>query len=373
MIKYEHELETNVIPVLFKKDNKRFCHRISIQNELNSGLIARRSVFLIDKSLFMNGLKWIKIKLCLIKMIKKLRINIDRYCLYLFDDSSSKSYPEQGIISANAACLEDIILYLHHAVPTENERDINVALQKSIKIIKKDIELCKNSKNTMSDVYINEIIFISNGIPNDGQKDTDEIIKNVLHLLRNRPCIIHSFSICGDKNDSSWTYEINQPFMQVLATNNNGFYARIKQSTIEQQLDHYFEILSNPLLMNIKIEYKNQNIIGLTNTKFPIIHKNANDIIICGQFTTTESDLDDAKTELEIETETEMEMEINAVISGVTGKYVIDNECKIIKLTKFRKDINIEFDPYRNDLVVDDIKRCLDFHQNMIQNMTTNE
>ena len=110
----------------------------------------------------------------------------------------------------------------------------------------------------------------------------------------------------------SGTKQIDQSFLKILAINNNGLYARMKQSTVDQELDHYFNILANPIMINIKIEYKNTNIIGLSNTEFPIIHTKTEDIIICGQFT-TESD---AKTETETE--------IDAVTSGVTCKYVID-------------------------------------------------
>ena len=140
-------------------------------------------------------------------MIKKLRINIDRHCLYLFDNDSSKPYAEQGIISVNTACLEDVISYLHYTQPTKNERNIHEALQNAIKIIKNDIKLCENGKNSMSDVYINEIIFISNGIANKGIINTHQLISNVLqqtycNAIDKNKIYINSFSICGDQGQN---------------------------------------------------------------------------------------------------------------------------------------------------------------------------
>ena len=129
--------------------------------------------------------------------------------------------------------------------------------------------------------YINQIILITDGDATSGETDLKNIFKNATTANINNISIF-SFGITSNKN---WVTDLDHSFLKLLSTNNHGFYKRIRENDTENTLNDMFKLLSNPLLKNIKINYKTPNYIiisELTQQMFDVIYK-GNDIIICGK------------------------------------------------------------------------------------------
>ena len=138
---------------------------------------------------------------------------------------------------------------------------------------------------------------------------------------------IFTFGVGGD--GSGWIKDLNHSFLKSLAINNNGQYKRIKSGTADTAMTEYFNILSQPKLMNIKIKYDNKNIDELTQTQFNTLYE-GNDLIIGGKIQNLKHKLN------------ELNMSISAIIGMKTksdNKYII-KPVEICKKMKINLSIN---------------------------------
>ena len=90
--------------------------------------------------------------------------------------------------------------------------DINSTLIKAIELIKMDISALNDDN-----FFINQIIFLTDGEPNAGIRDTKQTIANVKDMNNltqidkyNSKIAIFSFGIGKDQNDSSWINDLKQ-------------------------------------------------------------------------------------------------------------------------------------------------------------------
>ncbi len=126
--------------------------------------------------------------------------------------------------------------------------NMNNALVKSINMIKNDIKCNK--------LFMNHIILITDGRPTVGVTNTKNILLNVSNnnkINKFEKISIFSFGI-GENNSTSWINDLNYSFLRELSVANNGFDLRIKESNTTTNLNEYYQILSNPLLVNVFVD-----------------------------------------------------------------------------------------------------------------------
>eukprot|EP01084_Bolivina_argentea_P093106 167479_1 len=238
----KYKCEQNESNVLFDKNSGIFCHVISDlivnsqtnANDIEEGgnneikqniLIPRRVIFVIDKSGSMSGSRWNQAMSSTITAIKQLRLNYDRYSIILF--SNTIQTLSNTMCIANEENISKTIFYLetqNAAGPT----DVHSALMKAILLIKNDIKMLnenKNNTNNNFNFYMNQLVLITDGEPNTGVSDINEILANVkkVNNLNNidkycRKISIFSFGIGSSRNDKTWIDDLNHSFLKLLST-----------------------------------------------------------------------------------------------------------------------------------------------------------
>eukprot|EP00484_Ammonia_sp_Unknown_P015947 CAMPEP_0197080930 /NCGR_PEP_ID=MMETSP1384-20130603/214375_1 /TAXON_ID=29189 /ORGANISM="Ammonia sp." /LENGTH=949 /DNA_ID=CAMNT_0042519821 /DNA_START=24 /DNA_END=2874 /DNA_ORIENTATION=+ len=398
-LRYKVKGEAQESRLLFDANSNTFCHIISDvlckaniadntdeAKQPNEGgddgqctyLIPRCVVFVLDRSGSMHGGKWEKCVSSTIMAIKQLRAGIDKFRVILFDDKL-EIVPDDnataGCVIADESNINSTIQLLS-TKRTGDCTDINIALLKAIEFIK-----CEHSKPSKSDheVYMNQIILVTDGEPNVGVSDTKQITLNVQKANRlkgdkNNKIGIFSFGVGREGNDSSWVSDLNHSFLKVLSINNNGFYYRIKQTTadsalseyfsilanpiLSQQnnngfyyrikqttadsaLSEYFSILANPILSQIQVEYPNKNVSELTPTKFNVLY-NGNDLIVCGKMKGIDKLKGDDHYNLQL------------TISATTGLWA--STAKKVKAVSINKTMSVRVPMKQTEVEESDIK-----------------
>eukprot|EP01083_Nonionella_stella_P067772 179481_1 len=334
ILKYKIKGEQNESYMLFDQTCDTFCHVISdivideeegVDVAINKGVwIPRRIVFILDKSGSMSGLKWTNTIRATVMGLEQLRVGCDRFGVILFDDEIEMLF-DQG--NGMALARDDTV---SHAIDMLQKKDIggstdiNRALLKSIEMIKSDIVSCDNA------LFINHIMVITDGEPNSGETNTKQIIINVKNANDlstideyNDKISMFSFGVGQDGNHSQWIGDLNHSFLKLLSLNNNGFYKRIKTSFADTALAQYFDILSQPILSNITIEYKNKNVTDSTRTQFNALYVGS-DLIVCGKLSNT----DDAY--------------LDVMVTGITGKRVQAKDGCVTKAIHVSSEVRVD-------------------------------
>eukprot|EP01083_Nonionella_stella_P234296 824821_1 len=335
ILKYKIKGEQNESHVLLDRNCNTFCHIISDaiahsmaicdeEEGVNTSRIPRRVVFVLDKSASMSGLKWTNTIRATVMGLEQLRVGCDRFGVILFDDEIEMLF-DQG--NGMALARDDTV---SHAIDMLQKKDIggstdiNRALLKSIEMIKSDIVSCDN------ELFINHIMVITDGEPNSGETNTKQIIINVKNANDlstideyNDKISMFSFGVGQDGNHSQWIGDLNHSFLKLLSLNNNGFYKRIKTSFADTALAQYFDILSQPILSNITIEYKNKNVTDSTRTQFNALYVGS-DLIVCGKLSNT----DDAY--------------LDVMVTGITGKRVQAKDGCVTKAIHVSSEVRVD-------------------------------
>eukprot|EP01083_Nonionella_stella_P110047 321758_1 len=292
-------------------------------------LIPRRVVFVIDKSGSMSGGKWTSAISATSTSLHQLRKGYDRYCI-LFFSRDVTCVPMNGIVLATEDNISKTISILQ-TLSASGGTNINTPLLQAIEWIKEDIKSCQDALKDGFNFYMNQILLITDGEPNNGERDPHKIISNVKdrnNLKDIDPYMskisIFSFGVGTDSNDSSWIKDLNHSFLKLLSLNNNGFYQRIKSSHTDTALTEYFEILSKPVLFNIDVRYNHKSIRQLSKTTFHTLYA-GNDIIICGK--------------MEAADEIQKELCLDLIITATTAKEIrtADDDRCITKPVSIRK------------------------------------
>eukprot|EP01084_Bolivina_argentea_P107552 192305_1 len=257
--------------ILYDNNSKTFCHILNAAHIINSVndnscniLIPRRVMFVIDISKSMEGSKWTKTSESVVNSIELLRRNIDRFGVIVFNDYSQLL--QECVLATDTTCnyavdkLQNIHVY--------RETNINGALLKTIEI------MCADMNNIRNESFMNQVILFTDGNVNIGEIITEKILINVATAKENchENIAIFTFGIGTKENDIH-----SESFLNKLAIQNDGFYGRI-----EQNMDEYLKIISNPILLNMNIEYKNDNIYNVTRTKYPAFYSGC-ELVVCGK------------------------------------------------------------------------------------------
>ena len=131
--------------------------------------------------------------------------------------------------------------------------------------------------------YINQIILITDGKPTAGITDSDEIQNGILDANDElSPALSAIFCLgIGDDYGTNWVDDLNYPLLRSIATQNDGFDARIKESETETILSEYYDILQSPVLAFIELDYGDY-IYSLTRNEYRGLYSGT-DIVVCGK------------------------------------------------------------------------------------------
>eukprot|EP01083_Nonionella_stella_P188626 695742_1 len=353
-LKYKIKGEQNDSHILFDHKTHTFCHIISdiitdstvideANDDTNEGgddcdlkhamLIARRVVFVIDRSGSMGGVKWLNTISAMTKAIKQLRTGYDRFNVLLFNNDI-EIHDRTGCVLAEDNAVSGVI----HSLQNTNVgggTNINDALLKAIELIKMDIISLNANDECEYNFFMNQIIFMTDGRAQSGETDTNKIITNIQKAndlsgidAYNKKISIFSFGVGNDGNDSAWIKDLNHSFLKLLSVHNHGFYQRIKESSADTKLAECFSILSKPMLSNIKVQYENANVTHSTQTTFNTLFC-GNDLIICGKI--------DARHTMDYLT-------LNATITATTGKTMKRNKQTMTKPIQILKKMKLNID-----------------------------
>eukprot|EP01083_Nonionella_stella_P234298 824826_1 len=325
ILKYKIKGEQNESYMLFDQTCDTFCHVISdivideeegVDVAINKGVwIPRRIVFILDKSASMSGLKWINTISATVMGLKQLRVGYDRFGVILFDHDVEVLLDKEMVLAQDDT--------VSHAIDVLQKKriggntNINKALLKSIEMMKSDTT-CED------ELFLNHIIFITDGEPNRGEQDTKKIIMNVKKANDASQISIFAFGVGQDGNGSQWIGDLNHSFLKILSLNNNGFYKRIKTSFADTSLAQYFRSISQAKLSNITVQYKNKNVTDLTETKFNALY-DGSDLIICGKMNSKNDYFD-------------------VILSGIAGKRVKEKEECVTKARLVSREMRVDIE-----------------------------
>ena len=345
---------------IFHYDNnsKTFCHVITnVYNDDETSIIPRRCVFVLDRSGSMSGYKWKCMINACAKALKQLN-GYDKFAVIMFDDRVTNI--TDTMVSGTEYNIKTVTKQII-SMKVGGSTNINDALIEGLRFINTEC-LIENES------CVNQMIFITDGQANAGETNPSNILKNVKENNWNN-CNIFSFGI-GNNNGTNWVNDMDHSLLKLLSLNNNGFYKRIKSNNTTNDLNTYFNILSQPTLNNVSIKYTCNNITfkGMTKQKFNVVY-GGNDIIVCGKISPNNDDDMDNK-------DSEGKNDDSNIIVNIKGRYGVLNTFNKVVPKKIDKTLNINLDYIDGDNNLDNnIEKIWGylFLQDCIRNKLTNK
>jgi len=340
VLRYKVKGEQSDSMLLFDAKSRTFCHIINdvlsnasiaapqrgdaaeggVENEMmfdmaiEEQLIPRRVVFVIDRSGSMSGEKWTKSVAATMTALQQLRAGHDRYAVMLFDHQISVLSSQQ-MRACTAENVAESMSHLQQEGPG-GATNINDALLGALRLIEVD---CIGDDEGADSFWLNQILFVTDGEPNNGETDTSRIMANVKRANALRKVSIFSFGVGADGNDSRWVHDLSHSFLKNLSTQNHGAYHRVKQLHADTALTQQFQVLSRPMLRHVEIAY-DDCVTETTQTSFGALYA-GNDLIVCGRL----------RDGVDVDS-------ISATVSAVTGAGSIDSDdagqCKAVRIAK---------------------------------------
>eukprot|EP01084_Bolivina_argentea_P045840 84363_1 len=256
--------------MLFDPKSKTFLHRFSYDVEKN--ILPRRTVFVLDKSGSMWSI-WSAAQQAIIGAVANMK-EIDRFGIVLFD--SNVKY--RKIKQANKRVIDNMIKYLRDTTPG-SATNLYGGIEAAMNLIVGD------GGGIKSDEYVNQIVFVTDGVANVGVTEPNSILANIFGVNEklSKPISIFGIGI-GSDYGNNWVNSLNYPLIRQISIQNGGFDKRIKQSETKNDLRKYYKILASPQLSSINIKYKSSKyeINKLTQNTFSALYSGT-DIIVCGK------------------------------------------------------------------------------------------
>ncbi|XP_033745780.1 inter-alpha-trypsin inhibitor heavy chain H3-like [Pecten maximus] len=203
-------------------------------------------VFILDKSGSMGGRKMVQLKQAMSTILSQIQSE-DRLNILTF---SSSIYPwemEAKLLPATAVNIERAATYVKQAYASGGT-NIDGALRRGVAL------LDERKDKTRAPV----LIFLTDGEPTVGQRNPEEILKNVIKFNEdNIPIFSLAFGSRADYN-----------FIKRLAAQNNGFGRKIyEDADAALQISDFYSEISAVLLQNVTFRYLPDSVDENTLTK----------------------------------------------------------------------------------------------------------
>ncbi|XP_032996612.1 inter-alpha-trypsin inhibitor heavy chain H3 [Lacerta agilis] len=258
VIKYDVNRET---PGNLQMVNGYFVHFFAPQNISH---LPKNVVFIIDISGSMSGRKLDQTKDALLKILEDVKEE-DYFNFVLFGSDVEKW--KDTLIQATPENLDEAKRYVQH-IDTRGATNLFGGLITGIDMLKE-----AQKAGTLPERSASLIIILSDGLPNQGVSNTQEI------LLRAKNATQGKFPIYN----LGFGYDLDYGFLEKLATENNGVARRIyEDSDSALQLQDFYNEVANPLLTEVEFKYPENAISDLTQNNFKHYYAGS-EIVVAGR------------------------------------------------------------------------------------------
>ncbi|KAM4582182.1 inter-alpha-trypsin inhibitor heavy chain H3a [Fundulus diaphanus] len=233
--------------------------------------VPKNVVFVIDRSGSMSGRKMEQTREALLKILPDLHEE-DYFALIQFD-TRILSWKE----SLTKATKENVAEGMDYVktITDLGGTDINSAMLRAINMLIKD-----RQGNLLPERSIDMIILLTDGMPNSGESRVPTIQENVRSAIGGNM----SLFCLGFGND------VDYNFLDVMSKQNKGLARRIfEASDAALQLQGFYDEVSNPLLLEIDLQYPDNAVDYVTTSHFPQLF-NGSEIVVAGRLMDNELD-----------------------------------------------------------------------------------
>ncbi len=245
-------------------ENGFFMATIAPRVESDSAkVVAKNFIFVLDKSgSMMDDDKISQAKEALRFVLRSLNEG-DRFNVIAYSDSLFECFT--GGMKTYSSHSRDEALDFVKGFDADGGTNINDALLRAIEMLK-----------TEGGSKPNYIVFLTDGLPTVGVTDETEIQRNVANANRVNARIFN-FGV---------GYDVNTHLLDKLAEQNHGVTEYVRPSEgIEVKVSSFFGKISNPVLTNVKIDFKGVKTSDVYPADMPDLFKGSQ-IIIVGRYQT---------------------------------------------------------------------------------------
>ncbi|XP_007950264.1 inter-alpha-trypsin inhibitor heavy chain H1 [Orycteropus afer afer] len=223
--------------------NNYFAHFLAPQNLTN---LNKNLVFVIDVSGSMQGQKEKQTKEALLKILGDMRPD-DYFDLVLFG-SQVQSW-RGSLVQASATNLQAARNFVER-FSVAGATNLNGGLLQGIEILNRAQESFPAHSN-----HASILIMLTDGEPTEGETNHYQIRENIRNAIRGRfPLYNLGF---GNKVDFN--------FLEAMSMENNGRAQRIYEDRdATQQLKGFYNQVANPLLVDVEMQYPQEDVVALT-------------------------------------------------------------------------------------------------------------
>ncbi len=223
----------------------------------NDEILPKDIVFCLDRSGSMEGEKIEQAKNALRFCLNGFNEQ-DRFGLVIFN-SDIDSF-DRGLVAATQAAKANAIQYFEKMQATGGTF-IDGALQASLRMFEKSTRP-------------KYLVFLTDGLPTVGTRNTDEILRNVRKENKHNVRIF------------SWGvgYDLNGGFVNDVAAQNKGVSSYVEPGQdIEVELSHFFEKINRPVLADCKLDIQGVRITEIYPREMPDLFAGS-EVIVVGRY-----------------------------------------------------------------------------------------
>uniref|UniRef100_A0A8C3I0N5 Inter-alpha-trypsin inhibitor heavy chain H3 n=1 Tax=Chrysemys picta bellii TaxID=8478 RepID=A0A8C3I0N5_CHRPI len=243
--------------------NGYFVHFFAPTNLPN---FPKNVIFVIDISGSMSGIGIQQTREALLKILEDIRED-DYFNFVLF--GSDVHIWKDTLVKATAENLKEAKDFVR-AIDTRGMTNLHGGLMKGIEMLTTAFETNSVSKRSAS-----IIIMLTDGQPNEGVSDPQEIQVNVKKAIQGRYPLYNL----------AFGYGIDYNFLEKMALENKGVARRIyPDSDSAIQMEGFYEEVANPMLTEVELNYPENAISDLTQNNFKHYY-DGSEIVVAGRIT----------------------------------------------------------------------------------------
>ncbi|NXH59783.1 ITIH3 inhibitor, partial [Rhabdornis inornatus] len=227
--------------------------------------LSKNIIFVLDTSGSMYGREIEQTKEALLKILDDIKED-DYFNFILFD--SDISIWKETLIKATPENLDEARKFVRH-ISAQGMTNLHGGLMRGI-----DILNAAREENLVPKRSASIIIMLTDGQPNVGVSNTHEIEKAVKKAIDGRYTLYNLGFGSG----------VDYGFLERMALENKGLARRIyPDSDAALQLQGFYDEVSNPLLIDVELNYPENEISDLTTNSFKHFY-DGSEIVVAGRF-----------------------------------------------------------------------------------------
>ncbi|NWV44706.1 ITIH3 inhibitor, partial [Daphoenositta chrysoptera] len=227
--------------------------------------LSKNIIFVLDTSGSMAGREMEQTKEAMLKILDDIKED-DFFNFILFD--SEISVWKETLIKATPENLNEARKFVQH-ISARGATNLHGGLMRGI-----DILNAAHEENLVPRRSASIIIMLTDGQPNIGVSDTGEIEKAVKKAIDGRYTLYNLGFGSG----------VDYSFLEKMALENKGLARRIfPDSDAALQLQGFYDEVSNPMLIDVELNYPENEISDLTTNSFKHFY-DGSEIVVAGRF-----------------------------------------------------------------------------------------